>query len=122
MSKQKRNTDAAAKLDKYRRLDQDPLEQDGGDMLAEGTTEGTDIAMDAITAWQEAITPCQATLMTRIEEVKVDRYLVRKDFQKLRERDTDTKTSLSNVEDSLPHYKTPRQHATASESTIVEAR
>lgn len=72
-------------------------------MLGEESYTGADTTrvLVAITACQEAITNCQTTLTARIEEVKVDIFLVWQDFQKLRDRVKDTEDRISTVEDSL---------------------
>lgn len=55
----------------------------------------------------EAISVCQATLTSKIEEVKVDISLIRQDMTKIRERVTETETRISRAEDII--Y--PLQHS-----------
>lgn len=110
MSPPKKETDADAKLGKYRRLDQDPPDQDGGNLAEEETSMRADTVkvLEAITACQVAVTTCQTNLTTKIEEVKADICLVKQDFQKLRERVTEAEACLSSMEDSLPLFRIPQ--------------
>lgn len=55
----------------------------------------------------EAISTCQSTLSTKIEEIKVDISLIRQDMTKLRDRVKETETRISQAEDTLH----PLQHS-----------
>lgn len=111
MSPPKKATSSAVKLGQVRQQDIDSPSQDGAAAQGEEPSVGTDTArvLEAITSCQEAITACQTTLTAWIEKVKVDISLVRQDFQRLKGRVTEAETRLSNVEDSLPPYRIPRQ-------------
>lgn len=50
----------------------------------------------------EAISLCQTTLTSKIEEVKIDISLIRQDINKLRERVSETKRRVGHMEDVIP--------------------
>lgn len=70
-----------AKLDRFCRQDEDPQAKDGGFPSSPSTTCVADKAEIL-----EGITTCQASLTTRIEEMKVDISLVHQDMQHLLDR------------------------------------
>lgn len=101
MAPMKPKTDAAAKLDKYRRQNKDSLGEDGD--TASGGREVAGADTDRVL---EAISALQAALTTKIEEVKVDVSLVRQDLHKLKERVKTSETRLGEVEDAIPPLQT----------------
>lgn len=88
--------DTATKLDKYRRHDKDSPEDDGGTAL-----EGREMAGADTDKALEAFSALQATLTTKIEEVKVDISLVRQDLHKLKEWVKTSETRLGEVDDTI---------------------
>lgn len=55
----------------------------------------------------EAISTCQSTLTTKIEEIKVDISLIRQDITKLKDLVKETETRISQTEDIIH----PRQNS-----------
>lgn len=106
MSPPKRNNTASSSLDRYRRTERDPEEQDGASAAAHAVSHTEHEAADTVKVL-EAISLCQSTLTTKIEEMKVDISLLRHDMTKLRERVTEAETRLGRAEDTL--Y--PLQHS-----------
>lgn len=101
MSPPKKPTETLAKLDEYRRQDKESPSQDGAAVEQEAGTAGAETAKVL-----EAISSCQASLTSKIKEVKIDISLVRQDLQRLNDRVTEAETRLSTVEDSLPPLQT----------------
>lgn len=113
MSPPKRNTAASSSLDRYRHQDWDYEEQDGDS--AAPTTEHA--AADTAKVL-EAISTCQSTLTSKIEEIKVDISLIRQDMTKLRDWVTETETRISRAEDTLYPPSALLQSNTMSNTTI----
>lgn len=106
MSPPKRNNTASSPLYRYRRTERDHEGQDGASSPAHTAPHTEHEAADTAKVL-EAISLCQSTLTTKLEEVKVDISLIRQDMTKLRERVTETETRISRAEDTL--Y--PLQHS-----------
>lgn len=106
MSPPKRNTVASSSLDRYRRTERDHERQDGASPPEHAAPQADQGTADTAKVL-EAISLCQSTLTTKLEEVKVDISLIRQDMTKLRERVTETETRISRAEDTL--Y--PLQHS-----------
>lgn len=100
MSPPKRTNTASLSLERYRRTERDAEGQDGA-APAEHAASPTVQEPDGTTKVLEAISLCQSTLTTKIEEVKVDISLIRHDMTKLRERVTEAETRIGWVEDTL---------------------
>lgn len=113
MSPPKRPSEAAAKLDKFRRLEGCVQAQDGGPPPSAPAAAASGVDQAAILA---AITDCKTSLTTKIEEIKIDISLLRQDFQKLRGRVTETEGRISRVEDDLP----PIQNAVEQASRDIQ--
>lgn len=86
----KRNTAASSSLDRYRQQDRDHEEQ-GGDPAASATEHAAADTAKVL----EAIFTCQSTLTCKVEEIKVDISLIRKDMSKLRDRFKETEARFS---------------------------
>lgn len=81
MSPPRNMKDTAAQLDKFHHQDKDPQAKDGSSPSfspSPPTADKSEIL--------EAITACQTSLTTKLEEVKVDISLLHQDLQKLRHR------------------------------------
>lgn len=98
MSPPKRNTGMLGKLDKYRHEERESASEDGAPPAS-----GEEAPASGDTARiLEAVSVCQTTLTSKIEEVKVDISLIRQDIHKLRERVSETERGIGQAEDELP--------------------
>lgn len=100
MSPPRRTNTASSSLERYRRTERDTESQDGA-APAEHEASLTDQPPNDTAKVLEAISLCQSTLTSKIEEVKVDISLIRHDMTKLRERVTESETRIGRVEDTL---------------------
>lgn len=82
MSLPKKTSDAAAKLDKFRRQAGEASTQDG----AAPHSQASAVAEADTATVLETISTCQATLTSKIDEGKVDISLIRQDMRQLQER------------------------------------
>lgn len=106
MSPPRRNVAASTSLERYRRTERDGEGQDGAASTTHPASHTEHEAADTARVL-EAISLCQSTLTTKIEEVKVDISLIRQDMTKIRERVTETEARISRAEDTI--Y--PLQHS-----------
>lgn len=98
MSLPKKSQGAITKLGKYRNDGQDTMGEDSA-----ASSSGEEVPPSGDTARiLDAVSLCQTTLTSRIEEVKVDISLIRQDMHKLRERVTEAERRVGQVEDDIP--------------------
>lgn len=89
---------AQGAIAKYRLDDPGPVGEDGP-----ASSSGEEVPPSGDTARiLNAISLCQATLMSRIEELKVDISLIRQDLHRLRERVNETECGIGQVKDDTP--------------------
>lgn len=97
MSPPRKVLETVAKLDRFRHKDKDGQGEDGGP-----SASGMETSTPQTSKVLEAISTCQATLTTKIEEVKVDISLIRQDLHKLRDRVSEAEHRLSHAEVAIP--------------------
>lgn len=97
MSPPKRTPGALAKLDRFRHEERNAAGEDGA---APSATEEAPPTGDTARIL-EAVSLCQTTLTSKIEEVKIDISLIRQDIHKLRERVSETERRIGQVEDDI---------------------
>lgn len=103
MSPPKKATDTSSQLARFRRPDKDQQAKDGA-----GASSDSEQTAAVLTKVPDAISLCQSTLTTKIEEVKINISLIRQDMNKLCDRVTEAETRISRAEDILR----PLQHTT----------
>lgn len=89
-------TETIAKLDKFRHKDKDEQVEDGNPSSSGMESSAPEARILG------AISVCQTTLTTKIEEVKVYISLISQDMHKLWDRVLETKHRLSHAEDAIP--------------------